>query len=89
MEKTFKVISDNGLHARPATELVNAVTSFRSDLTIESKGRQANLKSIMGVMSLGIYSGDVIKITAVGEDQEKAMNKIMEVISNIKLAKEI
>lgn len=89
MEKTFKVISDNGLHARPATVLVNAVTSFRSDLTIESNGRQANLKSIMGVMSLGIYSGDVIKITVVGEDQEKAMNKIMEVISDIKLAKEI
>lgn len=89
MEKNLKVISDNGLHARPATVLVNAVTSFRSDLTIESNGRQANLKSIMGVMSLGIYSGDIIKITANGEDQEKAMARIMEIIQELKLAKEI
>lgn len=89
MEKNLKIISDNGLHARPATILVNAVTNFRSDITIESNGRQANLKSIMGVMSLGIYSGDTVKITAVGEDQEQAMAKVMSVLGELKLAKEI
>lgn len=89
MEKNLKIISDNGLHARPATILVNAVANFRSEITIESNGRQANLKSIMGVMSLGIYSGDVIKLTVFGEDQEEAMTKIMSVLGELHLAKEI
>lgn len=89
MEKNLKIISDNGLHARPATILVNSVANFRSDITIESNGRQANLKSIMGVMSLGIYSGDIIKLSILGEDQEEAMKKVMSVLSELKLAKEI
>lgn len=89
MEKTFKIISENGLHARPATVLVNEAVNFNSDLVIESKGKQANLKSIMGVMSLGVYNNEEIKIIAQGADEEEAMEKIKEIIVSQNLGKEI
>ena len=48
------VIDPVGLHARPATVAVNAASKFKSEVKVAFKGRTVNMKSIMGVMSLGI-----------------------------------
>lgn len=76
MEKTFKVTADSGIHARPATLLVNVAGKFNSDINLEYNGKTVNLKSIMGVMSLGIQQGTEIKISANGEDAETAIAAI-------------
>ncbi|MGL4819330.1 MAG: phosphocarrier protein HPr [Bacilli bacterium] len=78
MEKIFKVTADSGIHARPATVLVNTASKFKSDINLEFNGRTVNLKSIMGVMSLGIPQGSEVKITVNGEDQDAAMGAIVE-----------
>jgi phosphocarrier protein len=80
VEKTFKITNEAGLHARPATALVNAVNSFTSDVNLETNGRTVNLKSIMGVMSLGISKGTEIKITASGSDEEAALEAVERAI---------
>lgn len=84
-EKTFKVISEAGLHARPATIIVQAVGKFESDINIVYNGKTVNLKSIMGVMSLGIPQNAEITITAEGSDEVDAINEIEEVIKREKL----
>ena len=61
IEKTYTIISDEGLHARPASKLVGAVSPFSADVKILYKEREVNLKSIMGVMSLGVSKGHTIK----------------------------
>ncbi|PGS53001.1 phosphocarrier protein HPr [Bacillus sp. AFS041924] len=76
MEKTFKVTADSGIHARPATLLVNVAGKFNSDINLEYNGKTVNLKSIMGVMSLGIQQGTEIKISANGEDADQAIAAI-------------
>lgn len=78
MEKTFKVTADSGIHARPATLLVNVAGKFNSDINLEYNGKTVNLKSIMGVMSLGIQQGTEIKITANGDDADQALASIEE-----------
>lgn len=72
-EKTFKVTSESGIHARPATTLVNQAGQFSSDITLDYNGKSVNLKSIMGVMSLGIQSGAEITIKAEGTDADEAI----------------
>lgn len=78
MEKTFKVTADSGIHARPATLLVNVAGKFNSDINLEYNGKTVNLKSIMGVMSLGIQQGTEIKISANGDDADQALAAIEE-----------
>ncbi len=73
MEKIFKVTSDSGIHARPATLLVNTASKFGSDINLEYNGKNVNLKSIMGVMSLGIQQGAAITISADGSDAADAL----------------
>ncbi|MFG6493951.1 phosphocarrier protein HPr [Fictibacillus sp. UD] len=79
-EKTFKVTSESGIHARPATTLVNQAGQFSSDITLDYNGKSVNLKSIMGVMSLGIQQGSTIVIKAEGSDAEEAISALEDVM---------
>ena len=55
--KDFHIVAETGIHARPATLLVQTASKFASDITLDYKGKSVNLKSIMGVMSLGVGQG--------------------------------
>ena len=55
-EITVTVVDPVGLHARPATIAVNAASKFKSEISIAFENRVVNMKSIMGVMSLGVPS---------------------------------
>jgi len=77
-EKQFKIIAETGIHARPATLLVQTASKFDSEINLEYKGKKVNLKSIMGVMSLGVGQGAEITITAEGSDSEEALRSLEE-----------
>ncbi|WNS74580.1 phosphocarrier protein HPr [Bacillus sp. DTU_2020_1000418_1_SI_GHA_SEK_038] len=79
-EKNFIIAADAGIHARPATVLVQTASKFAANIKIEYKGKAINLKSIMGVLSLGIPKNAAIKITADGSDEVEAVNMIEAVI---------
>lgn len=78
---TVTVIDPVGLHARPATVAVNAASKFKSEINVAFKGREVNMKSIMGVMSLGIQQGAQITISAEGDDAEAAIAALTETIT--------
>lgn len=78
MNQSFLVISEYGIHARPATRLVNLAMSFEADIDLTALGKTVNLKSIMGLMSLGIYKGEVIEIKCEGSDANAALNAITD-----------
>ncbi|WP_428909715.1 phosphocarrier protein HPr [Niallia sp. Krafla_26] len=86
VNKQFTVIDEMGLHARPATLLVHEATQFSSDIKLEYNGKSVNLKSIMGVMSLGVGHGAEIKISAEGEDEQEALSSLTTKLSQEGLA---
>ena len=77
---TVTVIDPVGLHARPATVAVNAASKFNSDINVAFKGREVNMKSSMGVMSLGIPTQSEITISCSGDDEDAAVAAIEEVL---------
>ncbi|WP_170006794.1 phosphocarrier protein HPr [Bacillus fonticola] len=85
-EKTFTIIAETGLHARPATLLVQAASKFDSEINLEYKGKKVNLKSIMGVMSLGVGKDAQITISAEGSDQDEALHTLDETLKKEGLA---
>lgn len=86
VEKQFKITAETGIHARPATLLVQTASKFDSEIQLEHKGKQVNLKSIMGVMSLGVGQGAEIKISAEGSDEKDALNSLEETLKKEGLA---
>ena len=87
MEKRdFHIIAETGIHARPATLLVQAASKFNSDITLTYNDKSVNLKSIMGVMSLGVGQNADVTIKAEGADEEEAIAAIAETMSKEGLA---
>lgn len=86
VERQFKIIDDTGIHARPATLLVQKASQFKSEISLEHKNKKVNLKSIMGVMSLGISKNAEINIAAEGNDEEEALNALEELLKKEGLA---
>jgi len=80
VKKTFTIIDQAGIHARPATVLVNAVSKFDAEMKLEYNGKIVNLKSIMGVMSLGVPKDAVIQIAAEGSQAEEAVTALEDVM---------
>lgn len=74
------VIDPVGLHARPATVAVNAASKFKCEVKAAYKGRTVNMKSIMGVMSLGIPTQSEITVSCEGEDEDVAVKTIEDVL---------
>ena len=75
---TVKVIDPVGLHARPATVAVGLASKCACNVTIEFNGNAKTMKSIMGVMSLGIPTQAEVVITCDGADEEAAIVAIEE-----------
>ena len=80
-KKYFHIIAETGIHARPATMLVQTASKFSSDINLEYSGKTVNLKSIMGVMSLGVGQNADVTITADGDDASDAMTAISETMT--------
>jgi len=78
-ERVVTVRSRHGLHARPGALFVHTANGFRCKVEVEAKGKTANAKSIISVLSLGINCGDTIVIRARGEDAAQAVAALAEV----------
>ncbi|GFI57314.1 phosphocarrier protein HPr [Muribaculaceae bacterium] len=81
--KEFKyVITDpQGIHARPAGELVKAAKAFTSSIMITKDDKSGDCKKIFGIMGLGIKKANEVVVTFDGEDEEaayEAVSKLMQ-----------
>ena len=79
MKQFSYVIKDKeGIHARPAGIVVAEAKKFTSNVTIENKGKSADLKRIFGVMSLCVKANEEVVVKVEGADEEacaKALEK--------------
>ncbi|WP_163652395.1 phosphocarrier protein HPr [Listeria sp. PSOL-1] len=85
-QASFKIIDETGIHARPATVLVQAASKYTSDVQLEYTDKKVNLKSIMGVMSLGVGQNAEVVIYAEGSDEKEAITGLTEVLKKEGLA---
>ena len=81
-EREVRIENRNGLHARPAAELVKAASKFRSEVTIRRDDLEVNGKSIMGVMMLAAEYGTTLWLRANGEDAEQAVEAIATLVAS-------
>lgn len=81
------VISNaSGLHARPASDFIAAANTFTSDITIrrvqgEDTG-EANAKSIVHLLTLGLSRGENVEISAKGDDEQLAVDSLIALIDS-------
>lgn len=80
-ERTVEIVNKNGLHARPAAEIVKLSSKFQCEITMVRDDLEVNGKSIMGVMMLAAEYGSTLLVRANGPDAELAVNAIADLVA--------
>lgn len=75
-EFNYTITDAQGIHARPAGQLVKMAGEYPCKVTIAKDGREVDVKRIMGVMSLGAKQGQVVTIKADGENEDEAITAL-------------
>ncbi len=82
IRKPITIQIASGLEARPIAMLVQVASQFESEIYVESGKKKVNAKSIMGMMTLGLDNGESVTISANGQDEAEAMDKIEDYLSS-------
>ncbi len=80
-ERTVTIVNKNGVHARPAAEIVKTAGKFASNVTIVRDDLEVNGKSIMGVMMLAAECGSEITLRATGDDADAAIDALAQLVA--------
>ena len=76
LKEKITIVNETGLHARPASILVQEATKFLSDIWIHHENKTANGKSIINVLSLGLRKDHVITLSIEGVDESDALKHL-------------
>lgn len=83
MEKSVTIQLSGNLEPRPIAMLVQVASTFDSTIYLKTEGKKVNAKSIMGMMSLNLKSGDEIIVSAEGSDEADAVEGIEKYLTNV------
>jgi phosphocarrier protein HPr len=79
-ELVVRILNRAGLHARPASRLVELANRFRCRITIVHDGRTVDAKSVLDVLTLAATQGTDLLLRAEGEDAADALRGIEELV---------
>lgn len=80
VERIVEIVNRAGMHARPAAEFVKLAGRFAADIRLEKDGVEVNGKSIMGVLMLAAERGSELRLSAIGNDAEDAVDALSDLI---------
>lgn len=81
MFREVEVIAYEGaVTAKEYVKLTEHAMRFESDINIENAQRKINVKSVMGVLSLGLKSGDKVTVVVKGSDENEALDEVCRIL---------
>lgn len=77
-ELKYTITDPEGIHARPAGELVKVAKQFTSTIKLAKDGKSGDCKKIFGIMGLAVKNGQEVTLTFEGEDEEAAYEAVSQ-----------
>lgn len=83
ISNSFQMNCKEGFHLRPAQVMVEALAEFKAEIRLKkATGEEADAKSILGLMSLGIETGETCEVEIDGPDEKEAMEAVGKLFKN-------
>ena len=82
-EKATAIRNMYGFHVRPGTRFMTTARNFRSRIRVfAADGREADGRSVVELMALGVLKGETIRIVAEGEDEAEALAALVALVES-------
>ncbi|MDF1493456.1 HPr family phosphocarrier protein [Caproiciproducens sp. CPB-2] len=82
-QKEIVINNKTGLHARPASELVEFCKNIKSDIILKKGTEEINAKSILSILSGGVYQGTKLVVQVNGTDEQTAGPQVIHFLQNL------
>lgn len=79
---SFELSNDHGLHARPASLLIQTCSKFTSQISLIKNDQKFNCKSMLGILKMAGVKGDALTIEIEGADETEALNEVKALIAS-------
>ena len=76
------IVNPQGLHARPAHQIVKTATQFKSSVKIVKGKESSDAKSILDLLILNAASGTKLRLEASGEDAQAAIDALAQLVES-------
>ena len=83
VSKKVVVSNPTGLHARPASQLVQFCKKFPEKITLKGKGKDTDPKSIISLLSAGLVKGTEIEVEVSGDNEASVCDEVVNFIANL------
>jgi len=80
--RNVTILNRAGIHARPASLIVQTAQKFSSSMWIEKENIKVNAKSIMNILALGATYKTELILSAEGPDEEEAVEALASLFEN-------
>ncbi|NDL68650.1 HPr family phosphocarrier protein [Anaerotalea alkaliphila] len=82
MEKKIVILSESGLHARPASLFVKEAGNMASDVILVKDGKEYNGKSMVSILGLGAAKGTELTLRVPGISTEESFAKLCAILES-------
>ena len=77
IELEAKVQNRAGIHCRPSTLIVERVREYEGKLCVRHQDDESDLRSVMGLMALGLEQGEAVAVRVSGPDEESTCRQLV------------
>lgn len=84
MDEIITVVPENGIHARPASKIVEAANRYECTVEIEAmndSGKKADASSMVNLTTLGVTGGEKVRLIAEGQNAAEAIEEIKQILT--------
>ena len=72
----------HGIHCRPSAVIIKALDGYAGKLRVEAASGVTDLRSMLGLLTLGLECGKEVAITVDGPDEAATAAKLVELFEH-------
>ena len=80
---TATIANKAGIHVRPSGVIFSEMKDYNGTIALSAKGMRTDLKSVMGLIALGLQVGDTVEIEVTGPGEEGACTQLIELLERV------
>lgn len=80
ISKELTIQNEQGFHVRPAQLFVEKATVYEASIRVRGEAGEADGKSMLELMTLGLEKGSRLTLEADGPDEAEALKALAELI---------
>lgn len=80
VERSVVIRNPHGIHCRPSALIIKAIAGHQGEIEVTTESGSTNLRSMIGLIGLGLAAGTVANVRVSGDDEEQLLETVVDLL---------